>query len=104
MIALKNDDINPRGLSTECLLGIIITEKVLAEFGSDLTITSMNDGTHSKTSRHYAGDAFDVRTWGIKGQEEKVCQRLREALGKHYFVLFEGDHIHISYKPQRGED
>jgi len=101
MIELKNDDINPRGLSTEALLGIIITKDVLEEFGSSLTITSLNDGKHSKTSRHYAGDAWDVRTWGIKGIEENVCQRLRKALGKHYFVLFEADHIHISYKPQR---
>ena len=101
MIKLKDDTINPRGLSTEALLGIIITERVLAEFDSDLTIASLNDGKHSKTSRHYSGDAWDVRTWGIKGKEEIVCQRLREALGKHYFVLFEGDHIHISYKPQR---
>ena len=101
MIKLKDDTINPRGLSTEALLGIIITEGVLAEFGSDLTITSLNDGKHSRTSRHYAGTAWDVRTWGIKGKEEIVCQKLREALGLHYFVLFEGDHIHISYKPQR---
>ena len=101
MIKLKDDSINPRGLSTEALLGIIITEGVLAEFDSDLTITSLNDGKHSKTSRHYAGDAWDVRTWDIKGKEEIVCHKLREALGKHYNVLFETDHIHISYKPQR---
>lgn len=101
MISLKSDNINPRGLTVEALLGIVITERVLATFDSNLVITSLNDGKHSKTSSHYSGNAWDVRTWYIKGKEEVVCKSLSEALGQHYDVIFESDHIHIQYKPKR---
>lgn len=32
-------------------------------FGIELTITSANDGTHGKGSKHYKGLAVDMRSW-----------------------------------------
>ena len=101
MISLKDDSINPRGLTPECLLGIMITASVLQTYKSDLVITSLNDGKHKVNSSHYSGNAWDVRVWYIEGKEEEVCKKLQAALGRHYDVIFETDHIHIQYKPKR---
>ena len=62
------------------------------------TITSGTEGQHSvKRSAHYRGDAVDLRTWHVDGQE--YADRLSEALGDDYVVLFERDHVHLHWSP-----
>lgn len=69
-------------------------------------ITSGIEGTHSVTSDHWAGRALDFRTWrdmtGV--QMDSTLKRslrieLERLLGDEYFVLMEGNHLHISYRP-----
>jgi len=79
--------------------------------GYELVITSCTDGKHSKTSRHYLGTAIDVRTWttpesGVQISEPRrtgLVAGLKAFLGRDWFVLDEGTHIHIDWRPRRPE-
>ena len=102
MIRLKTG-VNPIGVRPEVLLIIIIAEGVYNEFGEDTIVTSINDSTHSDTSRHYMGMAVDFRTKHLPNDAiaREITEELRERLGRHYLVLFEHNHIHVSYKPRK---
>jgi hypothetical protein len=70
--------------------------------GHDVTVTSLNDGQHMKTSLHYQGMAADIRTKDLTPAE---ATRLHKSLWLTLFpqgfdVLDEGDHIHIEYDPK----
>ena len=70
----------------------------------EVVITSGNDGRHSVTSKHYAGNALDIRTRTLPSPEEDgraIAQRLNQSLGRDFDVIFEGDHIHVEYDPKR---
>lgn len=77
--------------------------------GFEMTITSCIDGRHSPTSRHYIGTAVDLRTWdspdsGRQIQEPHRSDLLRKFikyLGRDWFVIDEGDHWHVDYRPRR---
>lgn len=96
---LKDDDVNPEGISTALLLALIIANEVFQEEGVDYVITSLKDGTHSFTSLHYRGDAGDQRIWGLKDSHE-TADKIRQRLNKHYDVIAESDHIHIEFQPR----
>lgn len=78
----------------------IVTEAVLKKYGSELVITSVNDGKHMVDSLHYKGRAMDIRTWYIQGRELQVVAELKRELGPDYDVVLEKDHIHIEYDPK----
>ena len=59
--------------------------RVVAE---DLWITSACDGGHLPTSRHYTGEAYDVRALA-PGQTVRVVQVLRQTLGPQFTVFYE---------------
>jgi len=64
------------------------------EHGEDLFITSIEEGSHSAGSLHYAGMAFDFR--------EGECfsmQAIRLVLGENWDVIDEGNHIHAEFDP-----
>ena len=56
-------------------------------------------------SKHYEGNAFDFRTWttdtsGVQmpmKDKIKLGKGIQKALGSHYQVVVEVDHIHIEY-------
>jgi len=89
------------GASPEILLAILIAIPIFSSYESDLVITSLVDGDHSPTSRHYIGMAVDFRIWYLKDKVELAAQDLREALGSDYYVRLEQTHMHVSYKPRR---
>lgn len=76
--------------------------------GYELVIYSANDGVHSKGSRHPLGTALDLRTRSsmpvgnqLTGAARvAVLNALKELLGDDWFVLDEGDHFHIDYRPK----
>jgi len=68
--------------------------------GHDATVTYTTNGKHMPNSLHYGGDAIDLRTRDLSAHQIKeAVKQLREALGKKYQVIDEGDHIHIEYDP-----
>lgn len=78
-------------------LGRILATLLLLDHDGDLVITSGSDGAHSPTSRHYRGEAVDLRTRNMR--DPKAVQRaLMAALGPKFSVLDEGDHLHIQVR------
>ena len=73
--------------------------------GHEVTVTSVCDGVHMNGSKHYVGDAADLRVWDLTAiQRHRMPARLREALGPDWDVVDEKDHIHIEYDPEVGDD
>jgi len=90
------------GIRPEILLALFIANGVYEDNGQELVVTSITDGKHSRTSRHYIGVVADLRTRYFKPTvKKKVARELRKKLGKDYKVLLERTHIHLSWKPQR---
>jgi len=80
---------------------ISIAEKVFSGFGYDCTITSLCDGKHSRNSKHYEGNALDLRTRHLKGDDaQKIKDVLANRLGSKYDVILEGNHIHVEFDPK----
>lgn len=94
-------------MSPQIVFALFIAEQVYQQFGKEVTITSMNDSSHSDTSLHYAGQAVDIRTQnpinGIQYFEDphEVIRRIKDRLNGDFDVMFEGDHIHLEYQPRK---
>ena len=70
-------------------------------FGKEAVTTSILDGKHSKGSKHYDGNAFDLRIYiYTKEQVNDYVELLKNELGPDYDVVLEDDHIHIEYDPK----
>ena len=95
--------VNPTSLKPEIMLAIMVAKEVYTEHGYDFVITSLNDSTHSQTSRHYQGMAVDLRTrmFHNGGVAKEITDEIRARLDRHYLVLFEHNHIHIGYQPRK---
>jgi hypothetical protein len=69
---------------------------VYARFGVACCVTSGRDGKHAPDSKHYTHNALDLRIRDFKPDDlQAVVQGLQELLGKNFFVLLEGNHIHV---------
>lgn len=67
----------------------------------ELVITAGTDGHHMVGSKHYIGDALDIRISNLlPGQLKFVVDHLKSDLGKDYDVIVEVDHIHVEYDPK----
>ncbi len=86
-------------------------------------VTSADDGEHRRQSKHYSGEAFDIRIrnlecfeWGQDGnwiivrRIEQWAEEIRDILGPDYDVLYANvrkgklehlSHIHIEYDKKR---
>jgi hypothetical protein len=101
-LSLKDDSINPRGMTPELCLGLMIVSEVFLEFELEFVITSLNDGQHSYNSAHYEGNAADIRTRHIPaGIEAPMANKIQRRLNKHYDFVFENNHLHLEYDPKR---
>lgn len=98
---LKDASVNLDGVKAPILHAMAVAEPIMEKWG-EFVVTSVKDGKHSARSLHYVGLAMDVRIWGLKEDADKVqaISELRDALGKDYDVVLEGDHIHIEYDPK----
>lgn len=69
--------------------------------GADLVITSASDGVHSAGSRHYTGEALDIRVYTVDpGKRERLVRALRAVLGLNFDVVLEVDHVHVEFDPE----
>ncbi len=76
------------------ILGLIVP--VYDSFGIDCIVTSGTDGTHDEHSKHYLGQALDFRVSNVHPDDlQALVQACKKACGEQYFVLFEGDHVHV---------
>lgn len=71
----------------------------------DMLITSGNDGKHMTGSKHYTGDALDIRSKHLDDtQLASLIIGVRRRLGNLYQVIVEqrgdpNEHVHIEYDP-----
>jgi len=71
-------------------------------------ITSGNDSRHKRGSRHYAGQAIDIRCNHLPDEHcERITGALKQGLGPDFDVIFErfpnhpeNDHIHLEHDPK----
>ncbi|MGL1886303.1 MAG: hypothetical protein OCD76_07290 [Reichenbachiella sp.] len=96
------------GITKECIWAMSVVDRHFdLYFERDIVITSVNDGRHMKTSKHYEGNAFDLRTWTTDTSGVQMCADLKQGigialsdrLGIEYDLVVEKDHIHIEYDP-----
>jgi hypothetical protein len=94
----------PTGLKPEITITFLPIYLVCNEHGVKPILSSGIDRKHRPKSLHYPGMAVDVYWIGfeLNGHELKQLVRddLADALGPHYDVVLEGDHVHIEYQPK----
>lgn len=77
-----------------------ILETICKEFEVELVVTSLCDGYHSRRSKHYKGNAMDIRTRDLfELDKDKFRQKIQNALSDDYDVVLESTHLHIEYDP-----
>ena len=97
---LKNSSVDPKGITPELFLALLEADRLYKKAGAkEVVITSMNDSKHMKGSKHYCGNAADLRIWNVRSPE-KVCRTLGVSLGDDYDVILEHNHIHLEYDPK----
>jgi hypothetical protein len=70
---------------------------------ADIVITAGNDGQHMVGSKHYTGDALDVRTKHLSiVEKESLREMVRHRLGSNYDVILESvgaenEHLHVEF-------
>lgn len=93
------------GLAPQMILALLVAYVCYANAAApEFVLTSGNDGAHSIHSKHYVGNAADIRTNNLPSPRQdgpRLAEEIKECLGRDYDVLFEGDHIHIEYDPRR---
>jgi len=93
------DGVIMAGLQLQMREVLIAANSIWKKHGQELAITSGLDGVHSARSMHYYGYAVDLRTRYFDAITIKIIViDLQTALGFDYYVLFEGNHIHVHYR------
>jgi len=90
------------GIRPETVLAIQVAHEVYELYNADLVVTSVIEGSHSRGSLHYTGQAVDLRLhdWLTVQQHEEVADEIRKCLTDDYDVVLESNHIHIEYQPK----
>lgn len=95
MLKVK-DDVRPRNIVIAAAVA-----NVSAEMETTLVVTAGIDGTHMEGSKHYSGEALDIRKFTLQSDQRKdFLVRIRKHLGPSYDVVEEPDHFHIEYDPK----
>ncbi|OHD17922.1 MAG: hypothetical protein A2Y38_13305 [Spirochaetes bacterium GWB1_59_5] len=106
MIHFKSAAVRVDAIHREIWLAISIADEVYEDFGIySLTVTSLNDGEHRKGSKHYDGEAADLRIHNVpQAKRESLVARLAAKLGDDYDVAWESkgkanEHVHLEFDP-----
>lgn len=92
-------------IAPQIVLAISVAESFLRDINRDCWVTSVNEGTHVRTSLHYIGHAVDFRRRHLTNIEaESLAGHLRSALGPQYDVVLADTHIHVEYQPKVSAD
>lgn len=96
MVKIKN------GVTPHNLIILAAIANAAWDLPFDITITSGTDGKHKVGSKHYSGDALDIRNFNFpsKNDQDMFIYRLKTRLGKDYDIILEKDHIHCEYDPK----
>lgn len=99
-IRLKSPIVNLDGLTQEMLQALLKACIIWRQHGCEtIMITSATDGQHMAHSRHYKGDALDLRSRDLP-DSIGMADQLRDSLSDEYDVILETDHIHVEFDPK----
>lgn len=95
------------GLRPQIVVALLVAEALWREYKTALVVTSGSDGKHKVGSKHYSGDAVDLRVWNLPGYDatdtsgsvKQIAAELGRRLGDEFDVVYEGDHLHVEYDP-----
>lgn len=100
----------PRGITPELAAAFPVISDVLDSFGYNCRLTHACDGTHSRASLHYAGNAVDIvwlpyDTFDHSEIADDLYKKLNgfpksAGLEADYDVVYERTHIHVEYQPK----
>jgi hypothetical protein len=101
VIRLK-DGVSLRKLRPQAgLLAVVMDQTYQANGINVCVITSGDDGTHKRQSKHYDGDALDFRTRDMtRDRAIKIVAEVRASLGRDFDVILEDDHVHGEWDPK----
>ena len=95
------------GVETRALLLLAAVANVARDLPLDVTVTAGTDGKHRKDSKHYSGEALDVRTKNFPTRRAKqefiAAVLLRLGPGYEIFLESEGkpqEHAHLEFDPR----
>jgi hypothetical protein len=93
------------GLTTNMQLALDYAEEVYEKFGHSLIITeAYAESGHIKNSKHYEGNAVDIRIWNLGSDVHRIFGQIKRGLDEYGFdIILESDHIHIEYDPKEGD-
>lgn len=79
-----------------------IAEALFKTLNVPFVVTSTVEGEHMEGSKHYGGNAFDIRTRQLApANQKKMVKDLKAALGPDFDVELESDHIHVEFDPKK---
>jgi hypothetical protein len=94
-----------RGISPEISMGINVLNSVLMKYGAECMITACRDGNHMNESKHYIGDAVDIRLasrWVTTSNVDiVVLNETRANLGDQFDLILEENHFHLEFDPKK---
>ena len=96
MILVKPDSVPPVLLhyTTDVDFLTKAVDEALHSFGLHAFITSGMEGTHTRQSKHYRGEAVDFRKVWTPAQEAGFLERLSRQFGTAARYIMETDHLH----------
>lgn len=108
-VLLFKSDVKINGARPELLRALATAVEIWEQCGvPELVVTSINDGQHMKLSKHYRGEAMDLRTHNVReeGRDPEILRaHLAASLGKDYDVILEftnteREHLHVEFDPK----
>lgn len=100
MIPLKlKQGVRTTGTSPEILIALWVAWAVYEELGAtELVVTSITDGRHSRNSKHHCGRGLDLRIWTLpEDQRQEAARLIKHRLRDAYYVELEQTHLHIHH-------
>ena len=91
------------GLRAEIIPAMIIVNDYFKNLNKPFVITSGSEGVHMQGSKHYIGEAFDLRTFELTPAElDDLVNDLNVLLSNNYDIVRESDHVHIEWDEHSG--
>ena len=95
------------GLQPVMFRAIATASEVIHRYADDCVVTSGKDGQHMKRSKHYTGEAVDLRSRHIPDVADKLrcLDDLKATFGADFDILLENlgkpqEHYHLEYDPK----
>lgn len=90
------------GIQPQTVVGMMIVQSIMQDPRCpEFVITSCSDSQHGLKSKHWTGQAFDMRCRTFSTQElrDEILIRMIDSLGHDFDVVDEDDHFHIEWDP-----